>query len=82
MLSQIEKERIEQLENETAELRDELAAQQILISGLLHSLFRSESSNREAFFTILSEELNKLRFDFVKHQEFSHKIQQMIDRYR
>ncbi|HFS6025131.1 hypothetical protein ACNAUL_05785 [Raoultella ornithinolytica] len=56
--------------------------QQIMISGLLHSFFRNESSNQEAFFSVISEELNRLRFGSVKHQEFSHDIQQLLDRYR
>ncbi|MEX0567331.1 hypothetical protein AB3X30_27300 [Raoultella terrigena] len=82
MLTQIEKDRIEKLENEVATLHKEVVMQQIMISGLLHSFFRNESSNQEAFFSVISEELNRLRFGSVKHQEFSHDIQQLLDRYR
>ncbi|MEQ0462535.1 hypothetical protein ABLV87_03495 [Klebsiella sp. JB_Kp018] len=82
MLSQIEKERIEQLENELKDQRNQIEMQQILISGLLHNFFRTETSNQSAFFEVLSEELNKLRLGSVKQQEFSHCIQQLVDRYR
>ncbi|MFP2424055.1 hypothetical protein ACLEXA_21390 [Pseudescherichia vulneris] len=82
MLSLVEKERIEQLENEMVSLRKEIEMQQILISGLLHSLFHTKTSNHSAFFEVLSEELNKLRLGSVKQQEYSYHIQQVIDRYR
>ena len=40
MLNLVEKERIEQLENEIARLREDVEMQQILLSGLLHSVLR------------------------------------------
>ncbi|EQC0194557.1 hypothetical protein ACY0MP_004450 [Enterobacter hormaechei] len=82
MLTLAEKERIELLENETANLRNEVAMQRVLISGLLHSFFRGESSNESAFFDVLREELNKLPVVSVERQEFTHNLQQFIDRYR
>ncbi|QXB23316.1 hypothetical protein I6L76_08425 [Lelliottia amnigena] len=82
MLSLAEMERIEQLEAEASNLRNDVAMQQILISGLLHSLFRNESSNQLAFFDVLREELNKLPLGSVKRQEFTHNLQQLIERYR
>ena len=82
MLTQAEKERIELLENATANLRNEVAMQKVLIAGLLHSFFRGESSNESAFFDVLREELNKLSVVSVERQEFTHNIQQFIDRYR
>lgn len=82
MLSQVEKERFEKLENETAKLSNEVAMQQIVISGLLHTLFRTDSGDHSAFFSVLREELNKLPFGSVIQQDYSHSIQKLIDRYR
>lgn len=82
MLSQVEKERFEKLENETAELRNQVAIQQIVISGLLHSLFRNEPGEHSAFFSVLREELNTLPFGSFIQQDFTHSLQKWIDRYR
>ena len=82
MLNPVERERIEQLENEISSLRDEVAVQRILVSGLIHSLFRTDSANQSAFFELLREELNKLPLGSGKQQEFTHLIQTLIDRYR
>ncbi|EOT4021291.1 hypothetical protein [Escherichia coli] len=82
MLNLVEKERIEQLENEIARLREDVEMQQILLSGLLHSVLRGESSNQSAFLNILREELDKLPPGSLKRQEFTHKLQELIERYR
>ena len=82
MLNLVEKERIEQLENEIARLREDVEMQQILLSGLLHSVLRGESSNQSAFLNILREELNKLPPGSLKRQEFTYKLPELIERYR
>jgi phospholipid N-methyltransferase len=82
MLNLVEKERIEQLENEIVRLREDVEMQQILLSGLLHSVLRGESSNQSAFLNILREELNKLPPGSLKRQEFTYKLQELIERYR
>lgn len=82
MLNLVEKERIEQLENEIARLREDVEMQQILLSGLLHSVLRGESSNQSAFLNILREELNKLPPGSLEREEFTYKLQELIERYR
>lgn len=82
MLNLVEKERIEQLENEIARLREDVEIQQILLSGLLHIVLRGESSNQSAFLNILREELNKLPPVSLKRQELTYKLQELIERYR
>ncbi|ENO4204308.1 MULTISPECIES: hypothetical protein [Enterobacteriaceae] len=82
MLTTAEQQRIQFLENETETLRNEVAMQRVLISGLLHSFFRGQSPNESAFFDVLMEEINKLPEYSVERQDFTYNIQRFIDRYR
>jgi hypothetical protein len=82
MLSQAEKERIEQLENEVTNLRNEFAMQRIVVSGLLHSLLRSDSVHQSTFFTALREGLNKLPKGSTTQQDYTYEIQKWIELYR
>lgn len=79
-MSIIEMERIQKLEQETAKLRDEVAMSRIVISCLLQSQFRDNSS--EAFFQALRNELNNLPVGFMTQQDYTYKIQKWIDDYR
>lgn len=82
MWTQLEKERIDELEREISSLRSDLTLHQIMISGLIHTLLCGDSEQRESFFSVLRKELNKFPNGSISKQELEFNIQKWIDAQR
>lgn len=81
MLTEKEIERFKTLEDDILKLRSDIKTQQIVISALLDNLFRKDTAEHSNFYTVITNELNKLPYGSDMQHNCKTDINRWVNKY-